>query len=75
LSEMDKRMTGIPSQLPAAASVLPNATHVIFTVGENVRAVADSLIQVVINNNLINVVLFSLIHSSRILKHRPLFKK
>jgi lysophospholipase L1-like esterase len=45
------KMSAISGQLLAAASALSNATHVVFTIGGNDLGVADSLMQVILQNN------------------------
>lgn len=45
------KMSGIESQLITAASVLQNATHVVFTIGGNDLGVAESLSQVILKSN------------------------
>ena len=45
------RTTAIPGQLSAAASILSNATHVVFTIGGNDMGVADSLLSIILQNN------------------------
>ena len=44
-------MAGIAAPVTAAASVLPNATHVVFTIGGNDLGVSDSLMQVILKGN------------------------
>ncbi|CAF1203755.1 unnamed protein product [Adineta steineri] len=48
-------MKDIPGQLVKAASALASATHVVFTIGGNDLGVANSLLQVILANNITGV--------------------
>ncbi|CAF1152424.1 unnamed protein product [Adineta steineri] len=45
------RTTAISGQLSSAASILPGATHVVFTIGGNDLGVANSLVSIILHNN------------------------
>jgi lysophospholipase L1-like esterase len=45
------KLSGIPIQLGTASSVLPNATHVVFTTGGNDVDIGAAIMQVVLTNN------------------------